>query len=167
MKRYTWLLCLLVLALLGLSGVVSWIWLPELFALVSLGMFIYVKRSKVLEPHAALIQGAGKLVTLLPARYVVMGHTHKPVMESLPSAATYVNLGNWTVDLLDDHAPKAPCSHLVIRHDRSGKPVATVYSWQSDQGATVMFTDQPKEAAADPAKGHSGSLQTQPVTPRS
>ena len=161
------LLCLLVLALLGLSGVVSWIWLPELFALVSLGMFIYVKRSKVLEPHAALIQGAGKLVTLLPARYVVMGHTHKPVMESLPSAATYVNLGNWTVDLLDDHAPKAPCSHLVIRHDRSGKPVATVYSWQSDQGATVMFTDQPKEAAADPAKGHSGSLQTQPVTPRS
>jgi len=71
------------------------------------------------------------------------------------------------VDLLDDNAPKAACSHLVIRHDRSGKPVATLYGWQSDQGASVMFTDQPKEAPADAAKGHSGSLQTQPVTPRS
>ena len=161
------LVCLLVIALLGVLGVVPWIWLPELFALLGVGMFIYVKRSRVLEPHAALLQGASKLVGLLPARYVVMGHTHRPVMESLPSAATYVNLGNWTVDLLDDHAPKAPCSHLVIRHDRSGKPVATLYGWQSDQGASVLFSDQPKEAPAEPAKGHSGSLQTQPVTPRS
>jgi hypothetical protein len=161
------LVCLLVIAVLGVSGVVSWVWLPELFALLGVGMFIYVKRSRVLEPHAALLLGASKLVALLPARYVVMGHTHKPVMEPLPSASTYVNLGNWTVDLLDDNAPKAPCSHLVIRHDRSGKPVATLYGWQSDQGASVLFSDQPKEVAADPAIGHSGTLQTQSVTPRS
>lgn len=161
------LLCLLVIALLGVCGVVPWIWMPGLFALLGVGMFIYVKSSRVLEPHAALIQGASKLVSLLPARYVVMGHTHRPVMESLPSAATYVNLGNWTVDLLDDHAPKAACSHLVIRHDRSGKPMATLYGWESDKGPTEMFSDQPKEVAADSAKAPSGSLQTQPVTPRS
>jgi hypothetical protein len=84
----------------------------------------------------------------MPARYVVMGHTHKPVMEALTPTSTYVNLGNWTVDLLDDHAPKAPCTHLVIRHDAAGRPVATLCRWETPAGASVVHSDRTIEAAA-------------------
>ncbi|MET0389697.1 MAG: hypothetical protein ABW321_27235 [Polyangiales bacterium] len=131
----------LVLVLLGVSGVVSWTWLSVLFALVSCVMYIYVRSAKVLGPHAALHNRARKLVDLMPARYVVMGHTHKPFLDTLTPKATYVNLGYWTIDLLDHHAPKSPCSHLVIRHDASGQPEATLFSWDSARGATVLFRD--------------------------
>jgi hypothetical protein len=163
------LLAALVIALLGVAGVVSWVWLPQLFGLVSLGMFFYATRAKVLEPHAALRSGATKLAELMPARYYVMGHTHRPAMEQVSAASTYVNLGNWSVDLLDEHAPKAPCSHLVLRHDeRSGRHTATLYGWDCEAGATVMWSDV--ERAAEPQSGapvlSPGTLRTQPVSPR-
>jgi hypothetical protein len=32
-----------------------------------------------------------------------MGHTHAPIMEAVGNGATYVNLGGWAVDDLDEH----------------------------------------------------------------
>jgi hypothetical protein len=100
----------------------------------------------------------------------VMGHTHKPVMEQVSTSSRYVNLGNWSVDLLDEHAPKAPCSHLVIRHDeRSGRHTATLYGWDCAEGASVMWSDVERapEAQSGAAVLTPGTLRTQPVSPRS
>jgi UDP-2,3-diacylglucosamine pyrophosphatase LpxH len=163
------LLSALIIALLGVAGVVSWVWLPQLLALVSVGMFFYATRTRVLDPHASLRAGAAKLAEIMPARYYVMGHTHKAVMEQVRAGSTYVNLGNWSVDLADVHAPKAPCSHLVIRYDeRSSRHTATLYGWNSASGAAVMSSDAEREAPAssEPAALRPGTLQTQPVTPR-
>lgn len=117
-------------------------WVPLVMGSVMLAFFVYMKSCRVLEPVAALRRGADKLAELMPARYVVMGHTHKPVMEPLSGRnSTYVNLGNWTADLCDDHAPPAPCTHLVIRHGLDGKPVASLCTWDMALGARVLTTD--------------------------
>lgn len=150
------LISALVIAALGASGVVPWVWMPLLVAALCGAMFVYIRRSKVLEPHSALLSGASKLVELMPARYVVMGHTHKPVMEPLSATSTYVNLGNWTVDLLDEHAPKAPCTHLVIRHDSGGQPAATLFRWEEGRGACVLHSDLSLEASAQSASALRG-----------
>jgi UDP-2,3-diacylglucosamine pyrophosphatase LpxH len=148
------LLAAVAMTLLVWNGVLPWFYLPIMLAAVVLCMVVYVKRSKVLEPHWALRAGASQLTQLMPARYVVMGHTHRPVMEQLTPNATYVNLGNWTVDLLDDDAPPAPCTHLVIRHESDGQTVAALCRWEAELGAIVLQSDEPAPAPAivhDPA----------------
>jgi hypothetical protein len=114
-----------------------------------LSLFVYMKSCRVIEPHAALRRGAKQVAELMPARYVVMGHSHKPVMEPLGKNSTYINLGNWTADLADDHAPPAPCTHLVIRHGADGKPEATFCTWDNVRLARVVTSDAPATAPAN------------------
>jgi UDP-2,3-diacylglucosamine pyrophosphatase LpxH len=161
-------LALTTIGLLAIFGVVPWSWLPLMVGGVGLGIFLYVKFSRVLEPHGALRRGASKLVELMPARYVVMGHTHRPVMEQLSPTSTYVNLGNWTADLLDDHAPPAPCTHLVIRHGEAG-PSAELRRWEAGHAAHVLQRDEPTGAhvAPDPATLRGGVVAAQTAVPRS
>jgi UDP-2,3-diacylglucosamine pyrophosphatase LpxH len=161
---------LATIGLLAICGVVPWLWLPFMIGGVSIGIFIYAKCSRVLEPHGALRRGASKLVELMPARYVVMGHTHRPVMEALSATATYVNLGNWTADLLDDHAPPAPCTHLVIRHGEGGRPSAALCRWEDGQAARVLQSDEPageSHVAHDAAALRGGVVSAQTAVPRS
>jgi hypothetical protein len=108
-------------------------------------VFIYGRSRRVLEPHAALRRGASKLASLMPARYFVMGHTHRATMERLSDTSTYVNLGNWTDDLLEDGALQAPCTHLVIRHGIDGAPAAELCRWHDGHAARISGSD----AAAD------------------
>jgi UDP-2,3-diacylglucosamine pyrophosphatase LpxH len=153
----------LLIAILVLSGVISWPWLPGLMAFVGIAMFIYMKSSKVLEPRFALRLGASKLATLMPARYIVMGHTHLPAMERISDTSTYVNLGNWTVDLSEEELEPAPCTHLVIRHDERGRPAAALCRWQDVDGPNVMHSDATLIAAAsapDPAALRGGVVTT-------
>ncbi len=91
-------------------------WLiPLVGTLGAIGIAIWLKISRVFDPKEAIKESARRVAKLLPARFIVMGHTHEPVMEPIDEDTTYINLGNWTGDNLDDDAPKAPCSHLVIR----------------------------------------------------
>jgi hypothetical protein len=90
--------------------------LPFLTALGAIGIAVWIKRSRVFDPGGALREGARSVAGLLPACFIVMGHTHVPVMEPLEEGVTYVNLGHWSSNTLDDdETPDAPCSHLVIR----------------------------------------------------
>jgi UDP-2,3-diacylglucosamine pyrophosphatase LpxH len=152
-----------IITTLGAFNVLPLAWLPLVMSAVMAGIFIYMKSCRVLEPVAALRRGADKLAELMPARYVVMGHTHKPVMEPLGSQSTYVNLGNWTADLSDDHAPPAPCTHLVIRHGASGKPEASLCTWDMALGVRVLSSDAPGTAPL-PAALESPALSEGPST---
>ncbi len=147
---------------LGALGVLPLPWLPVIMASVMLGIFVYMKSCRVIEPHAALRRGAEKVAELMPARYVVMGHTHKPTMDPIATtsgaASSYVNLGNWTDDLLADHAPPAPCTHLVIRHNASGHAEASLCAWDNATGVSVLVSDaaSARAPASDPASDPAG-----------
>jgi UDP-2,3-diacylglucosamine pyrophosphatase LpxH len=88
------------------------------------------QRVRDVDAASALRRAAGRIAELFPARFVVMGHTHKPVFERLTDAATYVNLGNWAVDDLDGAAQEAPRTHLVLRWI-DGQPQAEFRRWDS------------------------------------
>jgi hypothetical protein len=129
-------------------------WAPLVMGSVMLGMFLYMKSRRVLDPHAALRNGADKLRELMPAKYIVMGHTHRPLMDELSPESSYVNLGHWSDDLLSDKPAKMPCSHLVIRHAADGRAEATLCSWDNEQGPRVLATDAreaPKTTASPPS----------------
>jgi UDP-2,3-diacylglucosamine pyrophosphatase LpxH len=130
-----------VFALLAVLHVLPWMWLPPVLVALVVSIVVYMKLSKVLEPHAALRLGASRLAELMPMRYVVMGHTHKPAMEELSPATTYVNLGNWTVDSQGDQVTGAPCTHLVIRHGEGGQPEARLCGWDDETGPHVLHRD--------------------------
>ncbi len=49
------------------------------------------------ESHPKLRAAAGRIAQLFRVRYVVMGHSHRAVSETIPeTSARYFNLGSWT-----------------------------------------------------------------------
>jgi len=111
-------------------------WLIPLVGTVgAVGIAIWIKISRVFDPREAVKQSARRVAELLPARFIVMGHTHEPVMEPIGENTTYINLGNWTGDNLDDNAPKAPCSHLVIRNIEGQLKAEFVTLWPNPEKA--------------------------------
>ncbi len=159
-------LSLVVLFSLLVSGLVPAQYLAPIAAAIGAGLWLWHRGSRVLDPTSALKRGAAHVAQLLPARFVVMGHTHAPLMESMANGATYVNLGGWAVDDLDEHhaeyesaqeltdaplasevarpaltaeqARRAPCTHLVIRHI-DGQPRAELRRWDSRTGASSLL----------------------------
>jgi len=88
-----------------------------------------------LDNDATLVDRAGRLATLFPAAFVVMGHTHSPVMVPLAKgASTYINVGSWHEAEAEENRPasfKAARTHLVIHPGASGTegPVAEFLAW--------------------------------------
>jgi hypothetical protein len=102
------------------------------------GLDVWMKRARVIDQCNALRRGAARVAELLPTRFVVMGHTHKPLMEPMAGGVTYVNLGGWAVDDLDaEPTEPAPCTHLVIRHVE-GQPIAELRRWCMDLGPSIV-----------------------------
>jgi hypothetical protein len=108
----------------------------------------------VIDQRAALLRGAQAVAKLMPARFVVMGHTHAPAMESIAQGVTYVNLGGWAVDDLDVEGvvAAAPCTHLVIRHV-DGEPHAELRRWSMESGVSLLHSSPPSEATATADSG--------------
>jgi hypothetical protein len=91
-----------------------------LSALLLLGYAIVGSGSNQ-SPQASMRRGAGHIAALFAARWVVMGHTHEPVIEPLSPAASYVNLGSWGEDdppdeRKDKELRSAVGTFLVLRH---------------------------------------------------
>ena len=90
-----------------------------------------------LDNDATLVDRAGRLATLFPAAFVVMGHTHSPVMVPVAQGtSTYVNVGSWheAEDEADRPASfKAARTHLVIHPAQAGHadtgPVGEFLTW--------------------------------------
>ena len=122
------------------------------------------------DPSSAMRRAAGRIADLLPARWVVMGHTHHPLVQAVSETSTYVNLGNWGVDDLESHAQEAPRTHLVIRFI-DGEHRAEFRRWHPENGPTVAPDQALSErfrrpliggADSDPAQDHpQGTRQSQ------
>jgi UDP-2,3-diacylglucosamine pyrophosphatase LpxH len=99
------------------------------------------------KPEPAMLRAAHQIAKLFPSRFVVMGHTHVPVMEPLDASTTYVNLGGWAVDDLDGNHEEAPRTHLVIRWI-DGQPVGRLYRWKTGLGPLLCERFGEPSAAA-------------------
>lgn len=102
----------------------------------AVGLAIWSSRFRVIDPSDAMRRSAESIARMLPVLYVVMGHTHQPVVQSLAPNTTYVNVGNWAVDDLDGPDRPPPRTHLVIRHV-DGRPVAEFCAWDPATGPRV------------------------------
>jgi len=90
-------------------------------------------RAADVEPSSAMRRAALRIKALLPARFVVMGHTHEPMLERLDADSTYINLGNWSLDELDAPEHDAPRTHLVLEYI-DGQIRAELRAWRSGVG---------------------------------
>ncbi|MFT3927147.1 MAG: hypothetical protein QM778_31670 [Myxococcales bacterium] len=95
----------LFLTLLGLLvALLLYVLVGPTSAAVSAGLalasfvFACVGRGVNTSPNDSLRHGAERIAKLFNVRWVVMGHTHEPVMEPMSTGATYVNLGSWGQD---------------------------------------------------------------------
>src|SRR5690606_25372811 len=88
-------------AALALLLPMSW-WMPMSLALVGAGgsYFVWSNRQRItdLDASQAMRRGAQRIAQLLDVRFIVMGHTHRPIAERIDEGSTYVNLGNWGAD---------------------------------------------------------------------
>jgi hypothetical protein len=77
---------------LGYVGVIS--------ALIAVLLFSYalVGSGKNSSPQATMLHNAKQIAQLFSARWVVMGHTHEPIIQAVSESASYVNLGSWGED---------------------------------------------------------------------
>jgi UDP-2,3-diacylglucosamine pyrophosphatase LpxH len=100
----------------------------------------YLSMQRQLDPAEEMAARAGTLARLLPAAFVVMGHTHIPVQQPVhDGAATYINLGSWAEEEELDpkhgrEAYRAARTHLVIELDpaNADAPRAELRAWQGE-----------------------------------
>jgi UDP-2,3-diacylglucosamine pyrophosphatase LpxH len=129
---------MLLIAVLLLTGVLPLTFVTPLAVALGAGIYAWMKSSRVIDQCGALRRGARRVSELLPTRFVIMGHTHKPLMERISEGVTYVNLGGWAVDDLDTAVVEpAPCTHLVIRHIE-GRPHAELRRWCTELGPSIL-----------------------------
>jgi hypothetical protein len=104
-----------LVALLALP--VSWALGTISLALLSVFVFVLVtgrQRIADLNPAIEMRAAARRIAEILPTRFVVMGHTHRPTLLDVSETSTYVNLGNWGSDSPDEDE-SASRTHLVLR----------------------------------------------------
>jgi hypothetical protein len=103
------------------------------------GIYTWMKTSRVVDPEGPLRKGAARVAELFPVRFSIMGHTHDPVLEPVKDGVTYINLGAWSVDDVDNEGTftPPPNTHVVIRQV-DGQPLAELRRWCSEGGPTVV-----------------------------
>lgn len=98
-------------------------------------------RKADIDCDQALEVAARRIASIMPSRYVVMGHTHRPRVAELSESSTYVNLGNWATDDIDGPVDDAPRTHFVVRW-AGDEPRAGLYRWDGS-GTPVLEPTEP------------------------
>jgi UDP-2,3-diacylglucosamine pyrophosphatase LpxH len=92
-----------------------------------LALHLVISRRRKVDPDDIMAERATRLAQLVPAAFIVMGHTHAPKQQTMNHGqSTYINLGSWA----EEESPKvrAPRTHLVIRV-QEGRPIAELRAW--------------------------------------
>lgn len=142
------LAALLILAGLALFGAFhGYGWLGAFGVLVAWSLLHrHLSHQRQVDPAAQLQLRAGQLASLFQVAFVVMGHTHAPVVAPAGSA-TYVNLGSWAEESDDDgdgdHGPRsvppaarAARTHLVL-DVTDGLATAQLCAWEAGAPSPV------------------------------
>lgn len=104
-------------------------------AVMALGALWRRARGEI-DASALLRERAARVGSVLPAAFVVMGHTHLPEQSAAHADSAYVNLGAWAEDELDEgEAATLPATrtHLVVQLV-DGRPTAALMKWDAETG---------------------------------
>jgi UDP-2,3-diacylglucosamine pyrophosphatase LpxH len=98
-------------------------------------MHRYLSKQRQIDPAEQMFSRASDVARLLPAAFVVMGHTHCPTERPLSDGrTTYINLGSWAEEEQEtpsERAYRAARTHLVIQQKDDGAH-AELRQWSSD-----------------------------------
>ena len=129
-------LATLALAVVGVVGIFHGRMLYGGLGVVAAWLLVhfYLAKQRRLDPADEMAARAGTLSRLLPAAFVVMGHTHIPAEQPVSDGgnATYINLGSWAEEEELEHGHesyRAARTHLVIELSE-GLPKAELRAWQ-------------------------------------
>jgi UDP-2,3-diacylglucosamine pyrophosphatase LpxH len=97
---------------------------PRLFGLLAVGVVfvalnLWLGRTRQADAHPTLKAAAHKVARAFDVKFVVMGHSHRPVEEQLGNCTRYFNLGSWTGQ------PGEGFPHLVVEGEG-----ATLRRWK-------------------------------------
>lgn len=126
-----------ILALVALVAL-PWSWALGSIGAMLLSVLVFVlvtgrQRIVDLDPTPTMRAAARRIAEILPTRFVVMGHTHRPTLLNMSATSTYVNLGNWGSDSPDEDDTQASRTHLVLRW--IGEDLCTEFlRWVPDRG---------------------------------
>lgn len=133
---------LVTLGLLPLAGIslLKWSGVASLL-FVAFTLYCFVSspiRRPDVDPIETMIEAAGRIPAVMPARYVVMGHCHRPEFSPAGEASSYVNLGFWSEgESREGDERDASRTHLVLRWDGE-EHAAELRSWDSVTGASAL-----------------------------
>jgi UDP-2,3-diacylglucosamine pyrophosphatase LpxH len=112
------------------------------------GLATLSARQRVVDATPSLRVAAGRLAERVDARFVVMGHTHRPMAVPLGGARWYYNVGNWTEEdgppSASAASPRAPLTHLVI--DAGSDPRAELRCWHRESALPRLFSGDASES---------------------
>jgi hypothetical protein len=103
-----------------------------------------------------MLHNAAQIAELFSARWVVMGHTHQPIMQAVSASASYVNLGSWGEDDPPDErvGRASPLGTFLVLRKRSGEFLAELMRWDQQHGPQSISSD-----------GAGGALLVEAATP--
>ncbi|MET0390656.1 MAG: hypothetical protein ABW321_32085 [Polyangiales bacterium] len=100
------------------------------------------------SPQQTMLENAVHIAQLFSARWVVMGHTHEPLMQLVSESASYVNLGSWGEDDPPDERVSSrrhdSGTFLVVRR-RADDFTAELMRWDEQHGAMPITRGAPSE----------------------
>ncbi len=121
-----------------------------------LGVYACVGSGSNTLPSGRMQDGAAPIARLFGARWVVMGHTHEPVLTEVADGTSYVNLGSWGQDDPPDERTglhESSCTFLVLRH-RDGDYHAEFLRWHTgvDTAPRAIPYGSPKSIPSERAQ---------------
>ena len=127
-----------VAALTAMHVLHAW-WTAPSIALVWAFGLRRLSRRRTVDPAERMVQSAARVAQVLPAAFIVMGHTHTPAKVALNGGrSTYFNLGSWAEEEGDDGEPpadetyRAARTHLVIQRT-NGRALAEFLEWDGSR----------------------------------
>jgi UDP-2,3-diacylglucosamine pyrophosphatase LpxH len=122
-------------AKLGVVGSLS----IALVAALSIG-YALVGSGDNCSPQATMLHNAAHIAKLFSARWVVMGHTHQPIMQPVSASASYVNLGSWGEDDPPDErtVSRDPLGTFLVLRKRTDDFLAELLRWDEQHGPMLI-----------------------------
>ncbi len=108
------------------SKAIAWLSISAIFVALS----TLLGSLRKLDAHPKLLTAARRVARLFRVRFVVMGHSHRPLAEAIEDGAQYFNLGSWT----DAH--RAPAGRAGFPHLLIADGVAELRRWGAPESET-------------------------------
>ena len=145
----------------GALAALSWPIAIPLAAAIATGAHMggtAMSRGRRVDPSIFLSLVPARIRRHVDAPFIVFGHSHEAVSQSLPGGGTYFNSGTW-LPAIKPGILRA-FTHVVILHGTSG-PTASLRQWRD--GASRAYTPDPKVKAATAQLGSAPAPAPAPV----